>query len=398
MIIDRIIQERAKTFKLAGFRPGMVPLNLVKKQIGHTVLMEVLELYVKNIVQKIQKQENNQYYPDVQIKEFNLEKDLILDLSFINIPTIPKLNLKNYTLEILDLNVTDDDIVKAKSIMQRMIYQYLQAPEGYVSKDGDAVIIDFKGTLDGVEFPNNTATGIRVDIGTGQMIEDFERQLIGLKKNDHIQINVKFPENYNSFAEIAGKTAVFDIKVHDILVPEGNNLDEEILKMIDDKTLSIEEFITDKIKNEFYNVTKLRTKKLLFDLLDREYNFDIPQQIIDKDIQLMKEIPQDEAYKLAHRRVKLGLILADIVKQNSLTVSEDDIENYIENEKSKPNAKIEEIDNFLKQPENYNRLYSTLLEDKAVDVLIKTIPNNIITITKEEFNDKYSKEIEELFQ
>jgi trigger factor len=418
--VDAEIAERAKTFKLAGFSKGKgAPVSIVKRQIGKQVMTEHIDKLIHSLVLRIVKENdlNSVGMPIIEIKEFNPEGELKISIAFNIMPSVPAIDFTSdkYRIEILELNISNDDIKQAKDALTKMITTYKEAPEGHPAAIGDAIIIDFHGKLNGEEFEGNTASQIRIDIGDGQFIKDFEDKLVGCKKGEEKSIKVKFPKDYNE-DKLAGKEVDFEVKVHDVLVKDTNSdAQEELKKRFDVKSLEqLDELIQSKITNDFNSISRLRTKKMLFDKIDSECNFDLPEDMIETDFQNMwkdisskiasgaikksEEESKQEVKDIAKRRVKLGLILADVAKKNAITVTEDDMENAKIIEKMKRPDSAEMIDAFFSKQENRDVIQGAVLEEKVVDFIISKAQKYSISVTTTEFNEKYAKEIQELIQ
>jgi trigger factor len=414
--VDAEIAERAKTFKLAGFKDKGAPVSIVKRQIGQAVMTQHIDKLIKHAVLKVVQQNNLSFAikPNIEIKEFNPEGDIKIFISFF-IP--PEVDFKDdrFRVEILELQVSDSDVQQAKDALKRMITSYKEAPVGHISANGDSIIIDFHGRLNGEEFDGNQASQFRIDIGDEQFIKDFEDKLVGFKKGDEKTIKVRFPQEYSE-AKLAGQEVDFDIKVHDLLVKDDiNDIENELQKRFDvDSSEKLEEIIRSKIIYDFNAISRLRTKKLLFEKLDGAVDFALPEDLVAADFEAMwKDVSQKiadgtidtpeeklraEVMDKAKKRVKFGLILADIAKKNSIAVTDEDVKNAKELEKMRRPDSSDKIDEFFNAKENKDMLLGAILEDKVVDFIISQVQKYSISVTMNEFNDKYAKEMQDLIQ
>ncbi len=416
---DIEIAERAKTFKLAGFRQGAVPISIVKRQIGESIIAKHINQTIQRLVIQIAKQYKVDVsgVPSIDIKAFEPEKQLVFSVKFNIMPSVPKIDLTSddLSIEVLKLQVNDDDVQQAKNALIKMIVAYKDAGADYEASYNDGVILDFVGTVNGEEFEGNKAIQIRINIGEGQFIKDFEDKLVGVKKGDEKIIHVKFPADYHD-DKIAGKDVDFKIKVHEILVVDGGvNMEDELKKRFGVDTMEkFEEIIKEKIINDFDLIARLRTKKMLFDKIDTKYDFELPEHMIDTDFNTMwndvsekiakgeiektDEEARKELMNIAKRRVKLGLILADVAKSDAITIDESDFEKAKNIEKMKRPDQQQMIDEFFSKQENQERVQGAILEEKIVDFIISKVPTKEVVITTAEFNEKYAKEIQELIQ
>jgi trigger factor len=419
-LVDADIAVKAKTFKLAGFsRAGGAPVSLVKRQIGKQVMSEHIDKLIQGAILKIVKDHNFNMsgMPAVDITEFNPEGDIKISVIINVMADVPELNLSDdqFRIELLELNISRDDINQAKNALTKMVTSYGAAPEGHIAALGDAVIIDFHGKLNGEEFDGNKAEQIRIDIGDGNFIKDFEEKLIGLKKGDEKVLKVQFPSDYNE-EKLAGQEVDFEVKVHDILVRDTSvDIDMELLKRFEVESLErLDEMIKEKIIQDFNSIVRVRSKKHLFDKIDSAIAFELPEEMIEGDFNNMwkdispkiaagqinktEEDARAELQNIARRRVKLGLLLADIAKKNQIMISEEDLENAKNLEKSKRPDQTAAIDEFFSKQENKEILQGAILEEKVVDFILGKVQTYSISVTTTEFNDKYAKEIQDLIQ
>lgn len=418
--VDADIAERAKTFKLAGFsRGGGAPVSLVKRQIGKQVMSEHVDKLIQSAILKIVQDNtlNMSGMPAIDIKEFNPEGEIKISVVISIMADIPEINLADdkFRVELLELNVSDDDINQAKNALTKMVASYKEAPEGHSAVVSDAVIIDFHGKLNGEEFDGNKAEQIRIDIGDGNFIKDFEEKLVGLKKGDEQVLRVKFPSDYNE-EKLANQEVDFEVKVHEILVKDsGVDVDQELLKRFEVESLDkLQDMIRAKIVQDFDSIIRVRSKKHLFDKIDAEVDFELPEDMVEGDFNNMwkdisgkiadgsiaktEEEARAELQGIARRRVKLGLILADIAKKNQVMITEEDIENAKNVEKAKRPDQVAAIDEFFSKKENRDILQGAILEEKVVDFILGKVQSYSVSVTTTEFNDKYAKEIQDLIQ
>ncbi len=414
---DDEILETAKTFKLAGFREGKVPVSLVKRQIGQQVLHKHINHQISDVLQRVINHKGLSYSmpPNVEIQDFQPEGFLTFIAKIDVLPNIPKIDIYNDQLKIekLELQITDEDLKEAqKAVMNSTkIYQKTE-DDKYQSQKGDAIVIDFTGTINGEEFEGNKASSIQIILGEYQFIPEFEDKLLGLTKGTSESINVKFPNDYHN-KDIAGKESVFEILVHDILVSDdsSHDINDEFAKKIGVESLEkLNDILKQRMQNDFNTVSRLRTKKLLFDRIDALYSFDLPSKMLEADYEIMwneirnnlektnpnksPEDVQSELKDIARRRVKLGLILANIAKEQKIVLSSEDIFHAKEIEKSRLPDKASEIEEFFQKQENIERIRGALLEEKVVDYLISQVPSDKIIVSPKEFNDKYAKDVQ----
>lgn len=416
--VDADIAARAKTFKLAGFKKeGGAPVSLVKRQIGRSVMSEHIDKLIQTAVMQFVNEHklNVSGVPTIDVKEFNPEGNITIAVSIGVMAEVPTIDFTGdkFRIEMLELAISEDDIKQARDALLKMIVSYKEASEGHAAQTGDAIIIDFHGKLNGEEFEGNQASQIRIDLGEGNFIKDFEEKLVGFKKGDEGVIQVQFPEDYSE-AKLANQTVEFSIKVHEILVKDqSGDIESELQKRFDVKSMDeLNQMIEAKIKQDFNAISRLRTKKLLFDKIDSEVDFELPEDMIEADLQNMwkdvsakiasgevkrsEEDAKAELQTIAKRRVKLGLILADVARKNAINVLQEDVENAKNAEKAKRPDSSAAIDEFFAKKENIDVLQGAILEEKVVDFLLSKAQVYAISVTTSEFNDKYAKEMQDL--
>lgn len=412
--VEKKIQERAQTFKMPGFREGKVPLNIIRKKIGAEVLSKAVEHSVDNSL-KTYFDENNitlAAQPKVEIISFDDKSELIFEAEVELLPELPKINWEEIEVEAFEIDITDEDLKHAHQDILSNFKNFSKAEEGASANSGDAVIINFVGKIDGEEFEGGKGEGIKVEIGSNQFIPGFEDQLIGSKAGEKKIINITFPNDY-SVNKLAGKPATFDIMIIEVLKHEAiANMDDSFAAKLGIESMDkLNEMIKERIKMEFNSLTRLKTKKLLFDILDTKYKFEVPESMFKLDFEMMwnevkkqneknpdafnKPIDEleQEYRKLALRRVRIGVLLAGTAKENNIKVEEIDLKQAIQAEAMQRPGQEKSVIDFYRDPNNVERLKGPILEEKAVDFILTKVKTNIRKITSKEFFKNYSNEL-----
>jgi len=289
-------------------------------------------------------------------------------------------------------DVEENDINKALEDIASNQKSYAPLKKKRKSKAGDSVLIDFKGYLDGKVFDGGTAENHRLELGSGQMIPGFEDQLIGLNINDKKDVKVNFPENYQK-AELSGKPAKFEVIIKDILEAEKAKINDELASRMGLPDLkALKEAIKSQIGINYKNTSRNRIKRDLLDKLSKQYTFEIPKSMLENENKVIWDRFQedkkagvlDEADKgksdailkkeyneIAERRVRLGLLLAEIGDMNKITVTDDEIKNAVMQEARKyPGEENKVIEFYQKNPEASNAVRAPIFEEKVVDHII----------------------------
>jgi len=412
--VDGEILERAKTFKLAGFREGNVPISIVRGQIGAKILNTQISSRIGSCIQSLvaEKKIIPMGEPAVEVTEFNPETNLKFTIKFKVLPPIPEIDWHSRQfkeIEVLTIDVSDEDVKKARDLISKASADFTVQPDDYKAQVGDAVIVDFVGQIDGQDFEGNRATELRIVIGDGQFISSLEDQLVSLKKEDEKQINVTFPENYHS-TELASKSAVFNVKIHSVLKRQlGEQSDDLLVQNLGGKRGdNLDELLKKKLEIDFSTITRMKTKKELFDAIDAVCSVDIPEQMVTTDYEAMLKDAEASAEQKgqgklsddtkeglrqsARRRVKLGLILSNVARNGEITVGDENVQELQDREIRNRPSEEKEIRNFFGRPENLDRAKASIIEEKIVDIILGKIPSIKKTLSVAEFNDMLSKE------
>lgn len=406
--VNEIIAKEAKTFKMPGFREGKVPFSLVKRQIGDGILQNHLRQIIDDAVRKIMTDsgERPAMSPEIEMNNLNEETELKLTITFDALPAIPEIDLTKISLDSYEIVISDNDIDKAKDEILRRFKNFKPAEAGYKAQIGDALKIDFIGKIDGTAFEDCTSSNTTLEIGAKQFIPGFEEQLVGIEAGEERVITVTFPKDHPNHPS---KKVTFDIKVHEVLVNKDNSKwNEELAKKLGLENIEkIDQTIKDRISTEFALMARFHIKKELFDILDKEYSFDIPRKMLNADLQqLLQEVKSKnineianksdeelkaEYEKISSRRVKLGLLLAELARINKVTVTEEDFRETITAQIMQMPNKQKEIIEYYSKQENLRMLEGPILEEKTVDFILSNINLNKVNISVEEF---YKKNLE----
>ncbi|MGH1404898.1 MAG: trigger factor [Alphaproteobacteria bacterium] len=416
--VDARLQEVSKTVKMPGFRPGKVPLNLMKQRYGKAIMGEVLEAAVNESSADAMKEQKitPALQPKIEVKSFDEGKDLIFTMA---IETLPEVKVKDYKGLKLTKLVTKADDAAIDDALTRIasMRKTSKAIEGKrAAKSGDIVVIDFDGRTadDDVKQPGMAAEGHNLELGSGQFIPGFEEQLIGKKVGDKVEVKVSFPEEYGA-AELAGRDAIFDVEIHEIRETVDPEIDDEFAKSLGMEDLAaLRKAVEEQTNQEFNNHSRLKLKKELLDQLDESYDFEIPAGMKDAELQNIlhqikvenqqrgvDEEPSDEEKEeldvIAARRVRLGLVLSEIGKEADISVVDAELQQAVIQEAQKyPGQEKEVFDYFSKNREALESLRAPIYEDKVVDYIlelsdVKEKEVSVEELTAEEEEDEKPK-------
>lgn len=400
------LKELAKTMKMPGFRPGKVPMNLMKQKYGKAIMGEVLELAVNESSQKALKDKGLQpaVQPKIEVKAFDEGKDLVYTMAIEILPKIEVANYKGFKLVKPVAKADDKTIDEALARIASM--RKVSAPiEGKrASKTGDILVIDFHGRTadDDKAHPGMHAHGHHLELGGGQFIPGFEDQLTGKKAGEKVEVRVTFPESYGA-AELAGREAIFDVDIHEIREPKDVEINDEFAKSLGlEDVAALRKAVAEQSEHEFSQHSRLKVKKALLDLLDEAHDFDIPQGMknmelanITQQVQMdaqqrgaeaeLSDEEKEELEAIAERRVRLGLVLSEIGKQNNIQVSNQELQKAVIAEAQKyPGQEKAVFDYFAKNTQALESLRAPIYEDKVVDFILELAEVTEKDVTVEE--------------
>lgn len=406
--VDAKIDQIAKTTKLPGFRPGKAPKAMLKQKYRASVLGEVLDEMLKNAADEIIK--NNKLrpavMPEINLTVFGDGKDIEFDVVVEVLPEIKLGDFSKITLEKLTAEVPAEEVEKAIRYVAESRKETAKVEEDRSTKKGDFAVIDFVGSVNGEEFKGGKGSNYPLELGSGSFIPGFEDQLIGKKAGDKVDVKVTFPENYHA-KDLAGKDAVFAVEIKEIREPKPVVIDDEFAKSLGEKDLdSLRAKVVERIKADYEVASKMKLKRALLDVLDKEYNFEVPSKLVDAEYDgIVKQYEQAKKYnqldeyeknkdekdllaeykEIALRRVKLGLLLSEVGMAAKLTILPEDINKAIAAEAQKyPGQEKDVFDYYLKNKNAVEALKAPVFEEKIVEHVLSQVSLKEKTVTAEE--------------
>jgi len=392
--VDGEIKRIAPTVRMPGFRPGKVPPNLIRKMHGEALMRDALSTAVQDSVQQLlsDKKLRPAMQPEVELDEgYETGKDAEVRVSLETLPEVPAPRIDGLKLERLAVEVDEKAVEDQLKQLAQSQTRYEDAKKGHKAANGDQVVIDFLGKVDGVAFEGGTGEGMAVVLGSGQLIPGFEEQMVGLKVGDEKQLNVTFPADYQS-ENLKGKPATFDVKVAAVKTAAETKLDDEFAKQLGlDDLEQLKGLLRDQQQQELNGLTRTHMKRRLLDQLAADHDFDVPPSMVEAEYanimaQLrheasheadpeaaLKEIEGDaEEYRnIAVRRVRLGLLLSEIGAANGVEISSQEMNRLIGQAAAQYQPK--DRDAFVRYvqqtPMAAAQLRAPLYEDKVVDFL-----------------------------
>jgi len=391
------LTQVSKTIRMPGFRPGKVPVSLLRKQYGPSVMGEVLENVINETSQKVV--EENEFrpalQPKIEITKFEEGSDLEFSLGIELFPEFEPADFSKFKLEKMVVDISEDDI---KESLERLASAYKTTEpitSKRKSKKGDTAVINFVGKVDGKEFQGGKADDYPLELGSGSFIPGFEDQVIGAKVGDKLDVKVKFPEDYGA-ENLAGKDAVFEVEVKELRESTPAKVDDELAKKMGMEDLGkLKDALKEEHGREFENVSRLRMKRVLFDELLEAHDFELPEGMVEQEFdsiwkqfeETRKNNPDgideddkgksdeelQEDYKaLAQRRVRLGLLLAEVGRLNNIEVTQDELNRAVMQEAQRyPGQEQQFFEYYQKNPDAVQAFRGPIYEDKVVDYIIE---------------------------
>ena len=401
--VDRRLTELSKTMKMPGFRPGKIPMALLKKRYGQSVMGEVLEKTVQDSSNKLL-QDNDvrpALEPKIEVVSFAEGTDLEYTMAVETLPEIEPADLTGLSLERLVAPVEDKAIDEALERIANSNKQFEPVKKARAAKKGDQLVIDFAGTVDGEARPGMDGADYPLELGAGNFIPGFEDQLIGIKPEEARTVTVTFPADYHA-ADLAGKEAKFEVTAKELRAPAKTKIDDEFAKTLGLEDLEgLKKIARDQLEGEYGRLARLKLKRGLMDALAERHDFPVPQGMVDLEFesiwkQVQAELTEEEKAKpedevkaeyrqIAERRVRLGLLLSEIGKRNTIQVTQEELNRgLIAEARRYPGQEREVLDAYRNNPRALDALRAPIYEDKVVDHILGTVTLTDRSVTPEE--------------
>lgn len=405
--IQARLKNLAKNAKLAGFRPGKAPLKIIDAHYGEQVLQEVAGSLIESSLYEAFNQENlvPAGTPEIEPKAMERGKDIEFTASFDVYPEITKLDLKGVEVERPVCEISEEDIDRTVETMRRQKMTYSSVDRA--AQEGDQVTVDFKGSIDGEPFAGGEADDYQLVLGQGQFLEEFENGILGATPGEERTVNVAFPDDYHGH-DVAGKAVVFEIRVKDVAEPELPEVNEEFVKSFGVEDGDIEAFrreIADNLARERDERVSRLVRSRVMDALIRENEIEVPERLVDREIDAMISMnksmleqqgmpteqfdPDREQYRAdAEKRVKMGLILSEIVQKNELKADQTRVKERIERMAASYEQPEAFVQWYYSSRERMQQIEATVLEEQVVDMLLEGADSRETRVTLQELTEQ----------
>ena len=392
--VNEKLAEAAPDIEMKGFRKGKVPMALLKKQFGPRVLGEAMQETIDGAMNEHFEASGDRPALQPEVKMTNEDwkegDDVNVEMNYEALPAIPDVDLKSISLERLVVKADDESVDEALANLAETAQDFKDRRKGSKAKDGDQVVMDFLGKVDGEAFDGGAADDYPLVLGSNSFIPGFEEQLVGVKVDEEKDVTVNFPEDYQA-ENLAGKEAVFSCTIKAVKEPKASEIDDELAKKFGAEDLDgLKGQITERLEAEYTGAARAVTKRKLLDALDEMVKFDLPPSLVDAEAkQIAHQLwhddnPEvhdhnhgeiettDEHNKLAERRVRLGLLLAELGQRAEVEVTDAEMTQAIMTQARQYPGQERQFFEFIQQnAEMQQQLRAPIFEDKVVDYVFE---------------------------
>ncbi len=392
--VNEKLTEAQPEVEMKGFRKGKVPMALLKKQFGQRLLGEAMQETIDGAMNKHFEDSGDRPALQPEVKMTNEDwkegDDVEVAMSYEALPEIPEVDLKSVELEKLVVKADDAAVEEALNNLAETAQDFKARRKGSKAKDGDQIVFDFVGKVDGEEFEGGSAEDYPLVLGSNSFIPGFEEQLVGVKAEEEKDVNVTFPEEYGA-EHLAGKDAVFTCTIKEVKEPVAAEINDELATKFGAEDLeALKAQISERLEAEYAGAARAVMKRGLLDALDTKVSFDLPPSLVEAEAkqiahQLFHEEnpdveghdhgeiePSDEHNKLAERRVRLGLLLAELGQKAEVEVTDAEMTQAIMNQARQYPGQERQFFEFVQQnAQMQQQLRAPIFEDKVVDYVFE---------------------------
>ena len=411
--VDEKLVEARPEIEMKGFRKGKVPMALLKKQYGQRLMGEAMQESIDGAMSKHFEDSGDRPAMQPAVKMTNDDwkegDDIHVEMSYEALPTIPEVDLKKIKLEKMIAKADEASVDEALANLAETAQDFADRKKGTKAKDGDQVTIDFLGKVDGEAFDGGAAEDYPLVLGSNSFIPGFEAQLVGVKLGEEVEVNVTFPAEYGA-ENLAGKGAVFECKIKAVKAPKAAEINDELATKFGAEDLAaLKGQITERLEAEYAGAARAVQKRHLLDALDKMVKFELPPSLVEAEAgQIAHQLwhdenpdvqghdhpeiePTDEHNTLAERRVRLGLLLAELGQKAEIQVTDAEMTQVMMNQARQYPGQEREFFEFVQQnPQMQQQMRAPLFEDKVVDYVFE-----LATVTdKDVSKDELQKAVE----
>ena len=378
--INARLKELSKTVNLKGFRPGKVPVELIKRQFGKAVYGEVLEKVLRETSSKAIEEKKIKVagQPKLSLTSHGEAKDLNYTLEIDELPTIKLQSLETIKFDDYEVKVTEDEVKKRINDIAKNQNNFKDKKENEIAENGDLIVFDYEASIDNKTFEGGQGKNTQIVLGKDLFIKGFDKQLLGVKKNQLKEVSAVLPENYPN-KEFANKKANFKCKILNLKKPEIVKVDDQFAKNLGAKDLNdLKQLVNKQIQNQYKMNLDAFSKEKILEQVEKNHKIDLPDNLVQQEIALISqglkkedlEEKKQEREKVAKRRIKLGLILNELGEKNKLKVDEQELKNEIQKQiQSMPGQEKQVLEYYQKNPSAASSLRGSIYEEKIINLI-----------------------------
>jgi trigger factor len=393
------LKELQKEVALKGFRPGKVPPEVIKSQFGKSIYGEVVDKILRETTTKAIEEKKLKVagQPKIDLKQFGEGKDLNYELQIDCLPSVTLKNFEKFKATSFKVKIEDKIIEEKLKEIANQNKLFEDKNENEKAINGDQVTFDYSATVDGIKFDGSEGKGVQLELGKELFLKGFDKQLVGVKKNDIKILDASLPANHPK-KELANKNTKFECKILNVKKPKASKIDDDFAKLMGAKDIKdLKSLIEKQISGQYSQALNSITKKEILDQIEKNHQVDLPQNLIDQEISIMtqnlkieeKEKHKSNNEKLAKSRIKLGLLLNEYGEKNNLKVSDDEVRNEIQKQiKGMPGQEKMVLEYYQKNPSASQSLKGSLYEEKIIELI-----KSKINLTSKEINTKEAENI-----
>ena len=393
--MDEKYEEIKGTVNLKGFRPGKVPKEVLKRQFGKAVFGEVLDKVLKETSTKALEENKIKPagQPKLDLKTYGEDKELEYVLSVTELPKVDVKSIENIKYDQYSVKIDDSETDKRIKEIAKNQPSFKEASPETKAKDGDLVTLDYQATIDGKEFKGSEGKNTQLTLGKDLFLKGFDKQLVGVKKDDEKIVDAVLPENFPE-KELVNKAAKFKCKILNVKNPEEVKIDDNFAKNLGAKDLKdLKTLVSKQINDEYKNSLDQLSKNQILKEIEKIKVNEIPENLIEEEVKILSQgMDEEEAKKnkakfteTAKTRIKTGLILNEFGEQNKVQVTEQEIQSEVQKQlRMMPGQEKMVMDFYQKNPSAVASLRGTVYEEKILNLIKEKSKPNKKEISKDE--------------
>ena len=393
--LNQKYDEIKKDVVLKGFRPGKVPTEVLKRQFGKAVYGEVIDQVLKDTTTKVleEKKIKPAGQPKIDLKTFGEGKDLEYVITVTELPSIELSSFNKIKLDEYVVKINPKEIDKRIQQIGKSQKNFVDVDPAKVANEGDLVIFDYKATVDGNDFKGSEGKNTQLELGKDLFIKGFDKQLLKVKKNEDVDVEVNLPENFPE-KSLVGKKAIFKCKIISVKKAKPLEINDEFAKNLGAKDLKdLKDLVSKQIKDEYKNSLDIIVKKKILEEVEKQKLDELPQNLIDQELKSLSQGMKEEEVKKnkkllenqAIKRIKTGLILNAYGEKNNINVTEQEINVEIQKQMKMMPGQEKIVNEYYKEnPSALDSLRGTIYEEKIIEQIKKEAKISKKEITKEE--------------